>query len=76
MQTEGITGQTDGNAVIGRHIYRRRPRRSDALHRNVFRGQGYLMLLGFFNDGVHQILVRLVRIRSTRHRHGPQVVLK
>ena len=52
MQSEGVTGQTDGNAVIGRHIYRQRSRRSNPLHRDVLRGQRYLMVLGFLNNRV------------------------
>jgi len=76
MKIEGVTRQTDGNAVVGRDKHRRQSRRSDPLHRYVLGCQRDLMFLGFLNYRVDQFLVRRMRIRSPGQCHHPQVIGK
>src|ERR1700686_261117 len=76
MQTKGITGQTDRNAIIRSHVHCVQSRRPDMLNRNVLWGEHNLVFLPFSNDGVDQLLVCGARIRPTRHCNIPQVVLK
>ena len=52
VQSEGVTGQTDGNAIIRGYIYRRRSRRSNPQHRDILGRQRNLMLLRLLNNGV------------------------
>ena len=57
MQSEGITRQTDRNAVIRSYIHCVHSRRSDMLDGNVLWGQHNSMFLPFLNDGLDQLLV-------------------
>lgn len=52
VQSEGVTGQTDGNAIIRGHIYRQRSRRSNPLHRDILGRQRNLMVVRPLNNGV------------------------
>ena len=52
VQSEGVTGQTDGNAIIRGHIYRQRSRCSNPLHRDILGRQRNLMLVRLLNNGV------------------------
>src|ERR1700681_875202 len=76
MQIEGISWQTDWNAVVGSYIDRRRSWTSDPLHRHALGIQSNLMFMCFLDNGIHQLLIGRVRIRSPSQCHGSQVVRK
>ena len=76
MQSEGISRQTHGHAVICRHVDRRRARRADPLHGHCSGVSVISCSRAFFMTASTSSWSVCVRIGAAHHRDVPQIILK
>jgi hypothetical protein len=72
MHIEGISRQTDRNAIIDRHEDGWRSRRAYALHSDIRGRESNIVLLRLLQNGVENLLIGLVRVRRCKSSYSIQ----
>ena len=76
VHIEGISRQADCHRIIRRDIESRHARRIDALHGYLFWGDRQILIFGFANHIVADVLLRFLEVRTIDQSYVAKIVLK